>query len=380
MRTGIDGRLGGVHRFQVQLLTSGLLQVGWCTDQCNFYPESGEGVGDDFESVAYDGYRQRKWHGTAEEKAYGDKWRAGDVIAAELDLDNDRVVFYRNGESLGVAFGVNEQGAMEGSGCGFSGLARDRTWYPAFSLASEQGLVFLSANDHLHSDNSNNNSSSSSSGRNSQESDDAVESPVVQKDADRDEAKQRSIAGMAHELRELGVVRAFKICFEFQDLDTFPCIALSLPGRLGRITVAPLTNMEHLSTYLQPQWWAVWTSDRSANPSVRSASAPDLAQWFAGCVAGGPGVRKCAMLTNNMALASCVYFAVLADGRVCVAATRGAWPLAAATAAAAEEDAPVVFDVGVSATSEDGGQYADHVWLPVVSPAVVSFDLHIICA
>ncbi|KAJ1669574.1 hypothetical protein GGF38_002156, partial [Coemansia sp. RSA 25] len=48
MRTGIDGRLGGVHRFQVQLLTSGLLQVGWCTDQCNFYPESGEGVGDDF--------------------------------------------------------------------------------------------------------------------------------------------------------------------------------------------------------------------------------------------------------------------------------------------------------------------------------------------
>ncbi|KAJ2581979.1 hypothetical protein GGH95_001787, partial [Coemansia sp. RSA 1836] len=143
MRTGIDGRLGGVHRFQVQLLTSGLLQVGWCTDQCNFYPESGEGVGDDFESVAYDGYRQRKWHGTAEEKAYGDKWRAGDVIAAELDLDNDRVVFYRNGESLGVAFGVNEQGAMEGSGCGFSGLARDRTWYPAFSLASEQGLVFL---------------------------------------------------------------------------------------------------------------------------------------------------------------------------------------------------------------------------------------------
>ncbi|KAJ1998434.1 hypothetical protein H4R26_005460, partial [Coemansia thaxteri] len=143
MRTGIDGRLGGVYRFQVQLLTSGLLQIGWCTDRCSFYPESGEGVGDDFESVAYDGYRQRKWHGTAEEKAYGEKWRAGDVIAAELDLDNDRVVFYRNGVSLGLAFGTNDQGTIEGGECGFKGLARDRTWYPAFSLASEQGLVFL---------------------------------------------------------------------------------------------------------------------------------------------------------------------------------------------------------------------------------------------
>ncbi|KAJ2747352.1 hypothetical protein GGI20_000603 [Coemansia sp. BCRC 34301] len=363
MRTGIDGRLGGVHRFQVQLLTSGLLQVGWCTDQCNFYPESGQGVGDDFESVAYDGYRRRKWHGTAEEKVYGDRWRAGDVIAAELDLDNDRVVFYRNGESLGVAFGVNEQGDMEGSGCGFSGLSRDRTWYPAFSLASEQGLVFLGANDHSQSD-------SSSSSHSSQGPEDAAELPAIQeKDAVCAKTKQGSIADMIHELGVLGVVRAFKMRFEFQDLDTFPCIALRLPGRMGQITVGPLTNMEHLSTYLQPQWWAVWTSDQSSCPSVRSAPAPDLAQWFTGCVAGGPGVQKRAMLTNNMAPASWVYFAVLTDGRVCVAATRGAWLMA-------EEDVPVVFDAGASAANQD----VDHVWLPVVSPAVVTFDLRIICA
>ncbi|KAJ2682065.1 hypothetical protein H4R19_007205, partial [Coemansia spiralis] len=72
MRTGVDGRLGGVHRFHVRLLTSGLLQIGWCSDRCGFYPESGEGVGDDYESVAYDGYRQRKWYGTAEDKPYGE--------------------------------------------------------------------------------------------------------------------------------------------------------------------------------------------------------------------------------------------------------------------------------------------------------------------
>ncbi|KAJ2890514.1 hypothetical protein GGI21_006143, partial [Coemansia aciculifera] len=289
MRTGIDGRLGGVHRFQVQLLTSGLLQIGWCTDQCNFYPESGEGVGDDFESVAYDGYRQRKWHGTAEEKAYGDRWRAGDVIAAELDLDNDRVVFYRNGKSLGVAFGLNEQGDLEGSASGFTGLDRDRTWYPAFSFACDQGLVFLGADDHLHSASNDSNSGRRSSS--SQEVDDTADEPsaVVQNDVDHKEAEQRPIADMARELGALGVIRAFKMRFEFQDLDTFPCISLNLPGRMGQITVGPLTNMEHLSTYLQPQWWAVWTSEKSSCPSVRSASAPDLAQWFAECVADGGG-------------------------------------------------------------------------------------------
>ncbi|KAJ2464886.1 hypothetical protein EV174_006742, partial [Coemansia sp. RSA 2320] len=223
MRTGIDGRLGGVYRFQVQLLTSGLLQIGWCTDRCSFYPESGEGVGDDFESVAYDGYRQRKWHGTAEEKAYGEKWRAGDVIAAELDLDNDRVVFYRNGVSLGLAFGTNDQGTIEGGECGFKGLARDRTWYPAFSLASEQGLVFLG-------------SGSSAEQPLLRRSGDVYKpidkmlgvdsgADTLSGSKDGSEIGQASkasgdISAIIRELRLLGVTKAFKIRFEFQDLDT----------------------------------------------------------------------------------------------------------------------------------------------------------------
>ncbi|KAJ2178373.1 hypothetical protein GGF45_002882, partial [Coemansia sp. RSA 551] len=142
-RTGVDGRLGGIHRFHVRLLTSGLIQIGWCSNKCGFYPESGEGVGDDYESIAYDGHRQRKWFGTAEDTKYGEKWHAGDVVTAELDLDNGRVVFYLNGRSMGLAFGINEQGVMEGAESGFQGLSRDRTWYPAFSFATEQGLVFL---------------------------------------------------------------------------------------------------------------------------------------------------------------------------------------------------------------------------------------------
>ncbi|KAJ2889542.1 hypothetical protein GGI21_006533, partial [Coemansia aciculifera] len=56
-----------------------------------------------------------------------------------------------------------------------------------------------------------------------------------------------------------------------------------------------------------------------------------------------------------MVSASWVYFAVLADGRVCVA----------------KDDRPVVFDVG-DMDEEDGDRFESHVWLPVVSPAVTS--------
>ncbi|KAJ2810173.1 hypothetical protein H4S07_002821 [Coemansia furcata] len=346
MRTGIDGARGGVHRFEVQLLTSGLVQVGWCTELCGFFPESGEGVGDDYESVAYDGYRQRKWHGTAEEKEYGEKWHAGDVIGAELDLDGGRVVFYRNGTSMGVAFGVNGDGALEGEACGFRGLSRERTWYPAFSLASDQGLVFLGASIN----NSSHEPSCVDDGGPASVSDD--DGPATVSDAGSSDEKE-PIAAMVRELRALGVVRAFKMRFEFQDLDTFPCVALSLPADKGQITVGPLTNAEHLSTYLQPQWWAVWTHHPM---SVRGASAPELAAWFAACVEDTDVMS--AMLKGNVA--SWIYFAVLADGRVCVAAG---------------DEVPVVFDIGREVAGDDA-----HVWLPVVSPAVVSFDVRVICA
>ncbi|KAJ2820716.1 hypothetical protein FBU31_005135, partial [Coemansia sp. 'formosensis'] len=137
------------------------------------------------------------------------------------------------------------------------------------------------------------------------------------------------------------------------DLDTFPCVALSLPGDKGQITVGPLTNAEHLSTYLQPQWWAVWTHHPMR---VRGTSAPELAAWFAACVEDTDVMS--AMLTGNVT--SWIYFAVLADGRVCVAAG---------------DEAPVVFDIGREAAGDDA-----HVWLPVVSPAVVSFDVRVICS
>ena len=44
----------------MQLGTSGLMQVGWCTHKCRFNRE--EGVGDTSNSYAFDGYREAKWN------------------------------------------------------------------------------------------------------------------------------------------------------------------------------------------------------------------------------------------------------------------------------------------------------------------------------
>lgn len=64
--------------------------------------ESGDGVGDDSNSWAYDGVRQQKWNG--ESSDYGQAWRAGDVVGCLLDLDLGTIRYTLNGEDLGVAF------------------------------------------------------------------------------------------------------------------------------------------------------------------------------------------------------------------------------------------------------------------------------------
>jgi Kip1 ubiquitination-promoting complex protein 1 len=63
-------------------MTSGVMQIGWCTFATTFSPE--RGVGDDETSYAYDGYRIRKWN--HEESKYGEQWTAGDVIGTLIDL------------------------------------------------------------------------------------------------------------------------------------------------------------------------------------------------------------------------------------------------------------------------------------------------------
>lgn len=50
----------GKYYYEVRLMTSGLMQIGWCTIGTPFNANSG--VGDDESSYAYDGNRIKKWN------------------------------------------------------------------------------------------------------------------------------------------------------------------------------------------------------------------------------------------------------------------------------------------------------------------------------
>lgn len=109
----------GKWMYEVMLETSGIQQLGWATLSCPFTDH--KGVGDADDSYAYDGRRVRKWN--KDDETYGQSWVGGDVIGCCIDLDRDEILFYRNGNSLGVAFrGIQKMGP------GFG-------YYPAISLS-----------------------------------------------------------------------------------------------------------------------------------------------------------------------------------------------------------------------------------------------------
>ncbi|XP_021736630.1 E3 ubiquitin-protein ligase RKP-like [Chenopodium quinoa] len=90
----------GKWMYEVMLETAGIQQLGWATIYCPFTDRMG--VGDAEDSYAFDGKRVKKWN--EEDEGYGQPWVVGDVIGCCIDLDEDRILFYRNGISLGVAF------------------------------------------------------------------------------------------------------------------------------------------------------------------------------------------------------------------------------------------------------------------------------------
>ena len=63
----------GAWFYEVRLLTSGLMQIGWATLQTPF--TNSDGCGDSPDSFAYDGYRILKWNGS--QQNYGEQWHSG---------------------------------------------------------------------------------------------------------------------------------------------------------------------------------------------------------------------------------------------------------------------------------------------------------------
>ncbi|CAG8624126.1 4058_t:CDS:10, partial [Acaulospora morrowiae] len=114
------------YAYEVILCTDGLIQVGWATKDCVFDPENGRGVGDDKHSYSYDGHRKRRWHDQENNNGYGETWLIGDIITCAIDVNEGIITFYRNGESMGVAFSDKK-------------ICTGGPWFPALSLSSNQG-------------------------------------------------------------------------------------------------------------------------------------------------------------------------------------------------------------------------------------------------
>lgn len=114
----------GKWMYEVQLKSKGIMQIGWCSNTCQFTQDTG--VGDTKYSYGLDGSKQRIWH--VHTKKYGPYWRSGDIFGICIDMDVGRIEYYRNGVSLGEAFKGIERGP---------GLAL----YPAVSLGLTDSLT-----------------------------------------------------------------------------------------------------------------------------------------------------------------------------------------------------------------------------------------------
>jgi len=115
--------------YEVTLKSTGILQIGWQTEECRYGPERGVGVGDDKNSCAFDGARCKVWSGPPSEQVnndYGREWSYGDVLSCLFSW-NGEVSFWLNGVDMGVAF---------------RGLNPGVNWYPAASIAMDQHCSF----------------------------------------------------------------------------------------------------------------------------------------------------------------------------------------------------------------------------------------------
>ncbi|XP_071946747.1 uncharacterized protein [Antedon mediterranea] len=115
--------------FEVELYSSGIVQIGWATRQCSLEPEKGMGVGDDTESYAFDGARCKIWSGPITEQMnndYGKEWKESDVISCLIDKHGN-VSYWLRGLNMGVAF---------------KNIDLKRSFYPACSLSTNQQIAF----------------------------------------------------------------------------------------------------------------------------------------------------------------------------------------------------------------------------------------------
>lgn len=91
----------GCWYYEVLVITSGVMQIGWATKQSKFLNHEGYGIGDDEYSQAYDGCRQLMWfNASCDCQPELPRWKAGDTVGCFIDIDNQNIVFSLNGVPL----------------------------------------------------------------------------------------------------------------------------------------------------------------------------------------------------------------------------------------------------------------------------------------
>ncbi|CAO3687594.1 unnamed protein product [Rhizopus microsporus] len=117
----------GVWYYEVMLITSGVVHVGWASPSSQFIPEQGYGVGDNMNGFAFDSYRGVLW--TSGKAVYPDDnpivCHAGDVIGTLLNLKKGYCSFFVNGQEIELSIELTSATQM----------------FPAVSLTSHQQIA-----------------------------------------------------------------------------------------------------------------------------------------------------------------------------------------------------------------------------------------------
>ncbi|KAL4704317.1 hypothetical protein ACJJTC_012893 [Scirpophaga incertulas] len=91
----------GAWYYEVKIITTGVMQIGFATKNSSFLNHEGYGIGDDLYSLAYDGCRKLVWY-SAHAIAVNEipAWKPGDILGCYIDLDSKEVVFSLNGVEI----------------------------------------------------------------------------------------------------------------------------------------------------------------------------------------------------------------------------------------------------------------------------------------
>nr|XP_013804105.1 PREDICTED: RING finger and SPRY domain-containing protein 1 isoform X3 [Apteryx mantelli mantelli] len=148
----------GVWYYEVTVITSGVMQIGWATKDSKFLNHEGYGIGDDEYSCAYDGCRQLIWYNARSKPHSHPCWKEGDTIGFLLDLQEKQMIFYLNGNQLPAEKQVFSSAVsgffaaasfMSYQQCEFNFGAKPFKYPPSIKFSTFNDYAFLTAEEKI---------------------------------------------------------------------------------------------------------------------------------------------------------------------------------------------------------------------------------------